>query len=66
MTLTINGEERQCDDGTSVLALLEALQLGPQATVVELNGDILDRAGYADTTLANGDTLELVRLVGGG
>ena len=65
MKLTINGEARDTSAAT-VLALLEELSLKPQATVVELNLEIVDRAAYGETPLAAGDVLELVRIVGGG
>ncbi|MDD2903933.1 MAG: sulfur carrier protein ThiS [Syntrophales bacterium] len=65
MKLTINGEARDVTAGT-VQALLEELGLNPQATVVERNHEIVDRAAYGETRLAAGDVLELVRLVGGG
>ena len=43
-------------------------QLGvdPRAIAVEVNGEILQREGYADCTLSEGDTVEIVRMVGGG
>ncbi len=66
MTLTVNGEIREFAYTVTVQALLEELELTPAATVVERNGDIVERSRYADTTLKNGDTLELVRFVGGG
>jgi len=66
MTLTVNGEETQIPDGATVAALLDTLGLSQQATVVERNGKILDRADYAGAVLDDGDILELVRLVGGG
>jgi thiamine biosynthesis protein ThiS len=66
MMLTVNGEERQVDNGATVAALLNTLDLSQQATVVERNGKILKRPEYGKTVLCDGDTLELVRLVGGG
>ncbi len=66
MKLTINGEHRDVTDGATVLALLEELGFRPEVTVVERNADILERAAFGDTTLADGDTLEIVRFVGGG
>ena len=65
MRLTINGEPRDVAAAT-VLALLEELGLNPACTVVERNHDIVDRAAYGDTALAQGDVLEIVRIVGGG
>jgi thiamine biosynthesis protein ThiS len=65
LKLTINGEPRKVAAGT-VLSLLEELGLHPQGTIVERNREIVDREAYRDTPLAEGDVLELVRLVGGG
>jgi thiamine biosynthesis protein ThiS len=66
MNLTINGETRDVADGLTVLCLLEELGFRPEVTVVERNADILERAKFGDVTLADGDTLEIVRFVGGG
>jgi thiazole synthase len=65
MRLTINGEDRDVS-AANVLALLEELGLQPGAAVVELNGVMVDRAAYGETAIAEGDILELVRIVGGG
>ena len=65
MKLTVNGEPREVA-ATTVLALLEELGLNPGTTVVERNAQIVDRTSYRETALADGDILELVRLVGGG
>lgn len=66
MIITVNGEPRDLADGASVTDLLARLGFDPAVTVVERNADIVERATYGDTTLAEGDVLELVRFVGGG
>ena len=66
MILTVNGEQHEAAGGATVSSLLEALGLQADATVVEHNGVIVERAAYGSTSLADGDTLELVRFVGGG
>ena len=66
MKLTVNGQPREVPDGTTILTLLTASNLRPKVTVVERNGEIVDRAAYADATLRENDVLELVRFVGGG
>jgi thiamine biosynthesis protein ThiS len=65
MQLKINGELREVAAAT-VLGLLEELGLQAAAAVVEQNGVIVDRATYGSTRLAEGDVLEIVRVVGGG
>lgn len=66
MRLTINGQERDCAEGSTLGALLEELRLSPSAVVVERNRDIVPRESLSDLVLADGDRLEIVRLVGGG
>ncbi len=65
MKVKINGENREVT-ATTVFDLLEELGLHPKGTVVELNRTIVDRDAFPETPLAEGDVLELVRLVGGG
>jgi len=66
MNLTVNGQPREAPDGATILTVLTASNLKPEVTVVERNGDVVDRAAYAETVLSEGDVLELVRFVGGG
>jgi thiamine biosynthesis protein ThiS len=66
MEIMVNGSPHTVADRIPLLALLESLGLKPQATVVELNGSIVERPKYAEIALADRDTLELVRFVGGG
>ncbi|MBA2447453.1 MAG: sulfur carrier protein ThiS [Chloroflexi bacterium] len=64
--LTVNGKARQLDRSMTLLAFLEANEIDPQVIAVEHNGEIVKRARYAETDLADGDRLEIVRMVGGG
>ena len=64
--ITVNGEQRQLPKGTSVLALLELLQLRTRAVAVERNLEIVPRAEHPACILNEGDRLEIVTLVGGG
>ena len=64
--LSVNGEKRRFDDAPDVARLLERLELGGKKVAVEMNGEIVPRSLYAQTPLADGDTLEIVVAVGGG
>jgi thiamine biosynthesis protein ThiS len=66
MQIIVNGQPRSERDGASVAELLAALSLEPRRVAVERNKRIVPRAQYAQTPLAEGDTLEIVTLVGGG
>ncbi|MEE9405776.1 MAG: sulfur carrier protein ThiS [Algisphaera sp.] len=65
MKLHINGETREID-ADRVDTLLEALGLAGQVVAVEVNQQIIPKRQHDQTTLNEGDTLELVTLVGGG
>jgi sulfur carrier protein len=64
--LTVNGRERQVDDGMTLVELVESLGLRVGSVVVEHNGTALLRSEVAAAQLADGDRLELVRAVAGG
>lgn len=66
MKLVVNGKPEQLDDGASVADLLQRYELQTVRVAVERNGEIVPRARFAETPLADGDTLEVVTLVGGG
>ena len=66
MTLTVNGEARDLEESMSLIALLESFSLNPEATAVQLNDDILEREMFPEIMLNDGDTVELIRIVGGG
>jgi sulfur carrier protein len=64
--LSVNGAAQRLSPDTDVAALLEHLQLAGKRVAVERNGEIVPRSRFAQTTLANGDRLEIVVAVGGG
>ena len=67
ITLTINGEPRSLDAGTTIAGLLALHDLDARLVVVERNGLIeRDREAFPLTALADGDLIELVHFVGGG
>lgn len=66
MKLKINGEERAVENAAHVAALVEALGLPAPALLVEHNGLALRREEWPGRTLAEGDQIEIVRIVAGG
>ena len=61
-----NGEAKKISLPCSLVHFLEAQQLRPQNVVVERNGQALTHSEFADVQLAEGDRLEIVRVVAGG
>ena len=66
IALQINGKRVELDQPTPLLSYLDQLGVNQRAVAVEQNGTIIQRADYANTTLRDGDTVEIVRMVGGG
>jgi sulfur carrier protein len=66
IVLQVNGRSVQLERPTPLLDYLETLGVSPRAVAVELNGEILERAAYANAKLDGGDVVEIVRMVGGG
>ena len=66
LQLQINGEPHSVPLGQPLPELIASLGLPPQAALVEHNGRALLRGEWPDTTLADGDHLEILRIVAGG
>lgn len=69
LDLSLNGQPRVFDalqPGCALGELVDALGLKGDRVAVELNGEIVSRAAWTQTTVASGDKLEVVHFVGGG
>ena len=67
--LKINGKEKQFPKGQlpqTLLELLEHMNINQATVVAEINGKIIERNDFAKTRIAPGQSIELVRFVGGG
>jgi sulfur carrier protein len=66
MQLTVNGEDRAFQGVADVAALVVALGLDGRKVAVERNLQIVPKSRYAQTSLSEGDRIEIVSFVGGG
>ncbi|ERO63030.1 sulfur carrier protein ThiS [Pseudomonas piscis] len=66
MRIQLNGESFELPDGSTVAALLTRLDLTGRRIAVELNMDIVPRSQHAETSLNEGDQVEVVHAIGGG
>ena len=64
--ITVNGSAMRVPAGASVADLLERLLVSTPRVAVERNREILPKSQYGTTVLAQGDSFEVVELVGGG
>ncbi len=63
---SVNGHEHELEHGETVERLIERLGLGARFTLVERNGEPVERSAYGETRLAEGDKLVVARPVAGG
>jgi sulfur carrier protein len=66
MKILVNGEERTVSDGATVATLMSELGRNVKFCAVERNGELVPRTEHSQCSLADGDQLEIVTLVGGG
>ncbi len=66
ISVRVNGEKQELSSGTTMSELLESLHINNRYCAVECNRDLVPREQHATTTLADGDQIEIVTLVGGG
>jgi len=64
--ITVNGESRAVPEGSTLLELLGELGLDQKVVAAQVNDAIVPRGAHATVVLQTGDTVELVRFVGGG
>ena len=66
MKATINGEERELPEGTTLSALLELLRTPRSGIAVARNEQVVGRAHYDSLVIEEGDSLEIIKAVAGG
>ena len=66
--MKINGVEKQFPAGIpqTLTELLEQLDINQATVVAEVDGKIVERQNFQQTKLSSGQTIELIRFVGGG
>jgi thiamine biosynthesis protein ThiS len=66
ISLTLNGKPRNLPGETALLDLLAELGVDRRMIAVAHNGEVIPRDSYERVTLRDGDSVEVVRMVGGG
>ena len=66
MNISLNGETVDAGEAKTIADLIDRYQLSPQSVLVEHNGLAVHRHEWPKRTLAEGDRVEVVRVVAGG
>lgn len=66
LTIQFNGSNMQIPPGTSILGLLELVEMQGAVVAVEVNQEVVPREAHAKHSVQQNDIIEAVTLVGGG
>ena len=66
LTITLNGDPFEVPGPLTVAELLAHLDIDARRVAVEHNLIVLKRTAFADTSVRDGDQIEIVNFVGGG
>lgn len=66
LEIILNGEKKNLDEPMTVTGLLESLGINPKTVAVERNLKIVARSNYSSEMVKGGDSVEIIRFVGGG
>ena len=66
MTISLNGEHADARGAATVADLVARYELPPQSVLIEHNGLALHRHEWPERALAEGDRVEVIRVVAGG
>jgi sulfur carrier protein len=64
--VTVNGREQKLDRPVDVATLLKMLNVNPRLVAVGYNGEVLNKEHLQELLLKDGDSLDIVHMVGGG
>ena len=67
MEVRINGKETEVHQSMSIVDYLTSIGFDKKVSIaVAINGEIIPKDEYSETQLKNGDSMEVVRAIGGG
>ena len=66
MNCTINGEERELPDGTTIEQLLAILEMSDAVCAIEVDKQLVPNRQRGERVLEDGQRVEIVTLIGGG
>ena len=66
IAITVNGKPRNIERELDLPDLLAQFDVNPKLVAVAINGDVVPKTQYTSARVRAGDTIEIVRMVGGG
>ena len=66
MSITLNGEQREIEGQKTVAELLRDLGIPAAGTAVAVDGAVIPSDSRANTTITDGQRIDVLRPIGGG
>ena len=66
MKITLNGQLKEFDNDLPLLQVVSSFGKKKDEVIAEINGNIVKKPLWVETTIHDGDVVELVSFVGGG
>jgi len=66
MNITVNGQPEDVSEAITIQFFLERKKLKVDQVIVAVNDDVIEVDKYVETSLSDGDTIDLMSFVGGG
>jgi len=66
MKIIVNGENQEITANCTAAGLIRLLQLDTSKIAMEVNREILPKSTFENHTFNEGDSVEIVRAIGGG
>ena len=66
MRIRVNGKDREMPESVNLRDYVASLGVNMASIAVAVNGEVVKRDDLSSMELAEGDTVEIVRAVGGG
>ena len=62
----INGDLKKFSQESNIISILESLNISSKHIAIEINESLVFRSDWEETTLKDGDKVEIVKAIGGG
>ncbi len=66
MTINVNNQAQHVVDNSSIVTLLEQLQIASKGIAIAINNQIISKDHWAETSLQGGDQVTIIKATQGG
>lgn len=66
MIITANGKKVDIKPGLTIVSFLEMHRIKPGTVVIEHNNNLPPKESWPEIILSEGDSLEVIKIIGGG